>query len=937
MMYDFREFLKKFFSSRLFVVSAAFILLFVIILVRVFSLQIVNGKSYQDNFALRIQKTLSVQASRGCIYDCNGKLLAYNELAYSISITDSATYSKTAVKNRELNAELAEILGVLEANNETLSNSFRIDYNEDGTYSFNVSGTALNRFRADVFGRASIDSLKYNEAFGFDELNATEAQIMEYLKSDKMFGVDESYSDKLAYEIVVVRYTMNSNYYTRYRSTTIAEDVSDRTVAYINEHMDTLIGVSIEEDTIRRYNYSEYFSSIIGYTGKISDSEYEELSAIDESYTNNDIIGKAGVEQYYETYLRGRNGEQKIYVDNLGRVSEIISSTDSVAGNDLYLSIDAEQQKAAYLLLEQEIAGIVYTNIKNQNIPISDVYFALINNSIIDIRHFEEEDASATEREMYAGYAAAEKNVLDTIRQQLTSDPVALNEMSEEILDDFTLIISILKDNNILLNSEIDESDDTYKEWKNQRISPKEYLSYCISQHWIDISLLAVDEKYADSNEIYDALCAYIMDKLDASIDFSKIVYQYMVERNELSPRALCVILFEQGVLDYDDDCLKRLKDQTLSPYTFLLDKIDNIEITPAQLALDPCTGSCVIADVKTGQIKALVSYPGYDNNRLANGVDAKYYESLRQNKSNPLWNYATQERTAPGSTFKMVTSTAGLAENLITTTDQIECTGVFHDVDNEPKCWIYPRGTHGMENVTESLRDSCNVFHYTLGYRMALKDTGIYNDANGISYIQKYASLYGLNEKSGLEIEEYTPEIATRYPVMAAIGQSDNNYTTASLSRYVTAVASGKLYSYQLMSKIVDSKGDVISSYEPQYQNISDTLTTEEWNAIHSGMRLVVQNLDSFDGCNISVAGKTGTAQQIETRPNHALFVGYAPYENPEITIAARIAYGYSSHNAASVARNIISYYYGESTLENLLKLKASGVNGSSNNAVTD
>ena len=171
----------------------------------------------------------------------------------------------------------------------------------------------------------------------------------------------------------------------------------------------------------------------------------------------------------------------------------------------------------------------------------------------------------------------------------------------------------------------------------------------------------------------------------------------------------------------------------------------------------------------------------------------------------------------------------------------------------------------------------------------------------------------------------------------MAAIGQSNNNFTTVSLSRYVTAVTSGKLYSYQLMNKIVDANGEVVASYEPEYTDISGTLTTEEWDAIHHGMRMVVEDLDSFDGFDIPVAGKAGTAQQVETRPNHALFVGYAPYDDPEITIATRIAYGYSSHNAASVSRNIISYYYGEMSLDELLDLKASGVNGSSNNTVTD
>ncbi|MCM1106608.1 MAG: penicillin-binding transpeptidase domain-containing protein [Blautia sp.] len=923
----------------MFVISAVFVLLFAVILGRVFSLQIVNGKSYQDNFAMRITKPLSIDASRGCIYDCQGNLLAYNELAYTLLITDSGVYSRKAEKNEVLNSQLAEILTMLNENKDSLCNSFKIDYDaETDTYSFNISGTALNRFRADVFGRSSVEGLKYNEDFGFDELNASASQIMEYLLSEDSFDVDESYPCWLAYEIVAVRYAMKSNSYARYIPTTIAEDVSDRTVAYINEHMDTLIGVDIKEDTIRRYNYSEYFSGIIGYTGKISDSEYEELHAKDASYTTNDVIGKAGLEQFYESYLRGKNGEQKIYADNVGRVLEVISSTDSVAGDDLYLSLDAELQKAVYLALEQEIAGIVYANIKNHNIPAEDVYFALINNSVVDITRFDDEDASDTEREVFADFTRAQKAAIQTVEQQLTKTPVPLSQMSEEVLDDFTLIISILKEDGLLLSKEIDETDSTYKQWRDQRISPREYLTYCIAQHWIDISLLTVDEKYADTNEIYEALCDYILKTIAEDTDFSKLVYEYMVYRNEISPRDLCVILFEQGTLDYDDSTVEKLKDGTISPYSFLLEKINNIEITPAQLALDPCTGSCVITDVNTGAIKALVSYPGYDNNKFANGVDAAYFDALLADKSNPMWNYATQEQTAPGSTFKMVTATAAMAENLVTTTEEIQCTGKYYEVSNEPTCWIYPNGTHGKINISESLRDSCNVFHYTLGYRLALKDTGIYNDAKGISYIQKYASLYGLDKKSGLEIEESTPDIATQYPVMAAIGQSNNNYTTVSLSRYVTAVASGRLYSYQLMDKIVDADGKVVESYEPEFKDISDTLTGEQWDAIHTGMRQVVENLDSFHGFSaVTVAGKTGTAQQVETRPNHALFVGYAPYDKPEISIATRIAYGYSSHNAASAARNIISYYYGEQSLDEILGLKASGVNGSSNNAVTD
>lgn len=935
MSYDIKDFLKKFFSSRLFVLAAVFIVFFGIILARIFTLQVVNGKSYQENFSLKIQMKQPINAARGNIYDKNGKLLAYNELAYSISINDSTTYSSTKEKNKAVNAELAEILTVLKNNGETLNNDFKIDRKKDGTYSFNVSGSSLNRFRADVFGKNSADDLEYDKDTGIDEANATAEQIMEYLMGKDNFGISSKYDGDLAYRIVVVRYAMLGNRFARYKEVKIATDVSDKTVAYVNEHMDTLSGISVNEDMIRKYNYSEYFSSIIGYTGPISESEYTALHKKNKDYTQNDTVGKAGMEQYYETYLRGKNGEQKFYIDNVGRISEIISSTDSVAGDDLYLSIDADLQKATYLALQNEIAAIVYSNIKSGEIPINDVYTALIGNSVINTEHFSKAKASDTEKNVLSVFKSRQKTTLGKIKQELTSSLEALNTMSDEVLDEFTYIISMLKDDQVLLKNEIDTSDSVYQKWKNQKISPKEYLSYCITQHWIDISQLNVDEKYADSTEVYDALCKYILKNIKTDTEFSKIIYQYMITRGEISPRQLCLILFDQGVLDYDDATVNKLKNGSLSPRDFLMKKIYNIEITPAQLALEPCIGSCVVTDKKTGEIRAMVSYPGYDSNKLANGVDSEYFASLQHDKSSPLLNYATQQKTAPGSTFKLVSATAGLAENVITTSDQIRCTGIYNDISNKPKCWIYP-GSHGLDNVSEAIRDSCNVFFYTVGNRLAQKKTGSYNDANGIDLIQKYAHIYGLDQKTGLEISESKSSVATKYPVMAAIGQSDNNYTTVALSRYVTAVASGKKYNYQLMNKIVDADGKTVKKYKADYEDISDTLTSSQWDAIHSGMREVVSTMDRFQGFDIPVAGKTGTAQQTG-HANHGLFVGYAPYDDPEITIAVRIANGYSSHNAATAARNVISYYYKETSMKDIKEMKAAGANGNIRNSVAD
>lgn len=928
LIYDVKEFLKKFFSSRLFVLAAVMIVLFGVALMRVFSLQIVKGAYYQENFVLKIEKPLTINATRGNIYDKNGELLAYNELAYTVSITDTGTYEDNEDRNKELNAELAQMISIIDKNGDTLYNDFAIQLGEDGSYSYNISGSTLNRFRADVFGKASKDDLKYNEKYDFNEATATADEIMSYLMAENNYGVSEKYDKKMAYDITVIRYAMYSNRFSKYMSTTIAKDVSEETVAYMNEHSNELTGVSIEEDTIRKYNYSEYLGSIIGYTGKISTDEYEKLHANDKSYTQNDIVGKSGLEQYYESYLRGKNGEKNVLIDSVGRIIEVVDMKDSVAGNDIYLSIDAKLQEATYKLLEQEIAGIVYDSVSNGTVSMQSVYTSLLTNNVIDFQAFTDADATDNERSLQTQFESNQTRSIDLVNSELNSNsPTANNNMSEEMLEYITHIISRLKDDKILLSSEIDENDSTYTSWKNGTLSPKDYLNYCISKQWIDITKLDVDQKYADSSEIYAALCNYITTELQKDKEFSKLIYKFMVDRNEISGTTLCLILFDQGVIDYDDTTVQALRSGSLSPSIFLMDKIQHLEITPAQLALEPCTGSTVITDVNTGELKALVSYPGYDNNRLANTVDAKYYANLTEDGSKPLYNYATQEQTAPGSTFKMVSATAGMAENIISTTSQYNCSGTFNDISNKPRCWNH--SGHGNLNVSEAIRDSCNVFFYTVGFNLSKDSTGAYDDPIGIKAIQKYANIYGLDQKSGLEIPENTSQIATQYPVMAAIGQSNNNITTVALSRYVTAVTSGNLYKYQIMNKIVDPEGNVLKTYTPESETMKNVLSDEQWSAIHSGMRAMVEDMTEFDGMPIEIAGKTGTAQQ-ENHPNHAVFVGYAPYANPEVSIATRIAHGYSSHNTAALARNVLAYYFkteDESTLIDGVAEEASGV----------
>ena len=944
-----KEVVRLFLKSRLAVASVVLTALFAILLWRVFYLQIVNGKEYQDNYTLKIVKERTLNSTRGNIYDRNGKLLAYNELAYSITIEDNGTYSSTDAKNEALNAEIAQIVIALEENGDKINNDFKIDYKE-GDYHYNVetNSTAWKRFLADVYGESYYENLGYNKKLGYNTAEATEQQVMDYLYSDSRFGIGDEYEERMAYQIAVVRFAMSQNAYQKYIVTNIATNVSEESVAYVSEHASELQGVEVASDTIRKYNDSEYFSSIIGYTGKISTEEYNKLSETDNSYTLNDVVGKLGIEQYMDSELKGTKGYEKLYVDHLGKAVQVIEHEDPVAGKNVYLSIDADWQIAVYNLLEQEIAGIVYSNIENPyseiNIPITDVYFALINNNVIDFAHFAEENASATEREVQQLFKNRQNEVISQISSELMGNgSVAFSAMNEEYQDYYTYIIGMLKEDNILVKKNIDTSDELYQKWQNGEISPQEYLNHTISQNWIDITRFSVDEKYSDSTEIYDALCAYIMEDISVDKEFAKIIYKYLIQAGTVTGRQLCLILFDQGVLTFDDEEVAGLSGNTIDPNSFIKEKIKNLDITPAQLALDPCSGSCVVTDTNTGEILAMVSYPGYDGNKLANNVDAEYFNSLRENKSLPLLNYATQQGTAPGSTFKMVSATAGLAENVISTTEQILDTGQYENVSNKPKCWIYlsSRGSHGLINVSEALRDSCNYFFYEVGYRLSTNNYAMsYSDEaakNGIAKIQQYASIYGLDETTGIEIEESSPQIADEFPVMAAIGQSNNSYTTVQLSRYVTAVANGgTVYKYTLLNRVEDSEGNVLEVYEPQVRNTVDVLDSNEWNAIHSGMRMVVENMAEFDGFPLAVAGKTGTAQQSANRPNHALFVGYAPYENPKVSIATRIAYGYTSHNAAEVSKNILAYCFDLEDKETLLNGQAEDISATGG-GVTD
>lgn len=938
MFRNFREAFINMVTSRLFVLVLLFLALAGILIQRIFVLQIVEGEEKQAQFQLKTDKTISIPSTRGNIYDRNGELLAYNELAYSVTFTDTLE-SKTG-KNAKLNETLFQLIQIIEANGDSIVNDFSIIVNSEGDFEFAVTGTKLLRFLGDVYGKADTSKLEYSEK------TATAKEVIDYLAGPKKYGIGEyadeeqkdfiigkGYTNEELLKLVTLRYALSLNVYTQFIPTLVASDVSDETVAAVMENENMLEGVAIEETTIRRYVDSVYFSHILGYTGKISEDEYQELSAKNDAYTRNDVVGKAGIEQVMELSLQGTSGKKNVCVDNLGKIVEVKSQTNPIAGNDLYLTIDKNLQKAVYCLLEQKIAGILVDKIDNikeytpgENasasdirIPIDDVYYALINNSIIDISHFSEEDAKETESSVYQAFLNKQEQVIAALREELTNTSTPYNQLSTEQQSYELYIVSLLEENGVMISDEIDKENEVYLGWKNETVSLKDYLSEAIAKNWIDISKLNLESKYSDADEVYAKLLDYVEEDLSSNVKFYKRIYKYMIRENSLSGKEVCLLLFEQKIIDGTDEEKEALKSGSTSPYNFMLNKIRNLDITPAQLALDPCSGSMVVTNVKTGEVLALVSYPSYDNNRLANTIDAEYYSKIYSDLSNPMWDYATQQLSAPGSTYKMITSVAALEEGIVGRGETVNCLGTWDTLSSHPaKCWISP-GRHGALNIEGAIENSCNYFFYEMGYRLG-RTSGNYDSDTGLAKLQKYSEMFGLTDKSGVEIAEETPSVSTQDSVRSAIGQGTNNYSTAGLARYVTTVAnSGTCYNLSLLDKLTDSEGNLIEDYTPEVRNTVD-IAQSTWDAVHTGMRKVIESKDYFKDMTISVAGKTGTAQFITSRPNHALFVCYAPYENPEIAIATRIAYGYAADNAGQVTADVIKYYFGLEKEEDLL-----------------
>ncbi len=915
--------IKDLLMSRLFWLTIIYSVLAFTLLQRMFELQIVQGGETEEeqNYYKVVERY--IPSTRGLIFDKNGKLLAYNELSFSVLLEDSAQNSTNAAKNESIH----KMVTVLKQHGYEMELDFAIELDENGELAFNVSGTAEQRFKKNAYGLRSVNHLKD------EQRDASAEEVFNFLrygdKSSAMFQVSDKYTLEEALDIITVRY----HFFTlvdKSSQLTIASNIDDATIAAISESSGDIPGISVVQRTKRVYNYALYFAHVLGYTGQVTEAELELLNGEDGTgtYQLSDYVGKTGLEKEMEDVLAGTKGVERITLSDTGKIisTEIIS--EPIPGENIYLTLDADMQQAYYYIIEKNIAEILGEVVvpemdygtKGESsedilIPIYEVYYALLNNTVIDIEHFTTDEASDLEKKIYGYYETKRDSVIEKLQKHLAYGSTTLkSRLSEDMQGYLSYYMSQMISMGLLSSERMDSSDSTYQSYVNGKTSAAEFIAYSINNQWVDLDALGITGEYFSTEEIYTILVETTFDSLFDNREFDLKIYRDLIFNYKLSGKEICLLLFDQNVLEYNEQEYNSLRRSRISAYDFMMEKILNVEITPAQLSLEPCSGTVIQTDVDTGAVMALVSYPSYDVNKLANKIEWEYYSTLLADKSNPLYNRATQQRTTTGSTIKMMSAVSGLMNGAITINEKIYDNVIFEKIVPSPSCWS-ARG-HKEQDFSNAITNSCNYFFYEVAYRMATDRNGKYSDRLGLSKLEETSKLFGLDSTSGIELGEAEPAFATTDAVRSAIGYG-HSFTPLQISRYANTVATkGILYKYTLIDKITDKDGAILKTLTPVIENEITGLSDKAWDKITTGMENVILKYsatlkNAYADIPVLVAGKTGSAQQGANIAPHSVFVSYAPSDAPEVSVVAVIANGYSGSYSGLLCRDIYGYYY--------------------------
>lgn len=384
----------KFITSRLFILALGFFTIFCILGVHLFKLQVIEGEYHQSKVNTNVLRELPISAPRGTIYDRYGKPLAVNKNAMSIKLDPSID-----VENRD--EVLLNLVKLLEKNNEKMIDELPLS--AEKPFEFQTTENEEIRWKEEVFGKERSQLTKKQLEMNGDDF---------FQELRNFFDIDPELSDKDARKVLSLKYSLYQKRYRKYQPITVATDIKDKTIAEIEENYDKYPGFYIDVEAVRYYPEGELVSHIIGYTGKITQEQYESLK--DQGYNQDDIVGRIGIEREMELYLRGKDGSTSVEVDPLGQRKQVHKVENPIPGGKIFLTLDLSLQKKVEEILVNKLTNIILSRIERSPskteppIYIQDLLAGLVSTNTI-----------STEAILKAPADTAQKAIADRLKSKI--------------------------------------------------------------------------------------------------------------------------------------------------------------------------------------------------------------------------------------------------------------------------------------------------------------------------------------------------------------------------------------------------------------------------------------------------------------------------------------------------------------------------------------
>lgn len=899
--------IREFFSNRIVILSVIFAVLLFLLWRHLFIMQVVDQEHYISSEPDTYTSTITTQGTRGEIYDRYGRILAGNVYTWSLYYDSSDT-------PKDLNGLCHRISTLLAKYSVTTDLPFAIEY--DAVHGIRYTSEYKNNaalrilFLAEIYSKSSIDLTAAEKR--------TEAQeAFDYMR-DTLFEIPpDAYSTEEMLEIMRLRYAIYINRFTTENLIHVASRLPEEFRVTIREQQQDYPGFSCQTVESRYYPEGEAFSHILGYMGGIPETSLKEYQ--ERGYGVDDRIGRDGLEAVYESNLRGSQGRIEVTYSRL--TDEEISRTvkqEPTMGNSVYLTLDKDMQNAVYNILRENVKTLLIekiTGVSGENgseYSAVDVLVSLVNNGAVHPQDIFDSPSPYADsfRKVYDAKSSA---ILNELRGAVMDPSYLIADYDDELMEIYNTWIETMRDAEGILSSDYRNSGIFYEQYKAGQKSAHEFLEYCIYSNYVDLEQLGLEHEM-DMNVVFPELINQELASLAESESYQRIVSGFILQDGLYGTREFLLLMYDLGELSNGDGSRTRLENGGINSEECLILKIQSDELSPSAIHLDPCSASTVITDTDTGEVLAIASYPSYDNNRFTQ--DADYNQAMMEDASSPLIFRALEEDRAPGSTYKLCTSITALECGVVTEGETIYDDYRFEYVHSADKPTCFRTWSHGDINIVEAIQESCNYFFYTMGYRLCEPvEEYDYEDATGLRKLASYAVDLGLATKTGIELSEAEPHTSTQDAIRSAIGQGTNSFTTANINRYTCTIANnGDVMNLYVVDRILDYKGDVVMKTVPVKDHDAD-VSLYTFSVVKQGMIQMAQNYPNLqvfmNGSGLTVAGKTGTAQEYNDRPDHALFTGYVDVDNPDITISVTIPFGGNSVAAVRTFVDLTQYYY--------------------------